>query len=141
MQDGRADAAAVRRMACAPGAPLLKATATRVYDSEEGQETVGWLNIYILPAYAGVRDRIGREQRSVSSMIEELYGIRTAEVRQHITPTIIGDDLARRLNSTPGTAGLKVERAYVSQEGEVFEYTASHHAGKYAEISMRLRRQ
>lgn len=141
IEDTAADERTALKMGCEVGEPLVKANALRVYDGDGEAERVGWLKVYILGAYGGVRDRIGSERRTVSSFIEEMYGIRAVEVKQTIAPIIVSDGLAQRLGAEAGRPGLQVERAYVSEAGEIFEYTVSYHAGKYAEISMQLRRR
>ena len=140
VEDITADEQIAQQMDCELGQPLMKFDAIRTYATDAGTEKVGWLHVYVLSTYDGVRERIGTEQRTVNSFIEELYGIQTKEIIQTIVPVMVDERLARRLDAEVGTAGLRIERAYVSQAGEIFEYVETYHAGKFAEISMRLRR-
>lgn len=71
-----------------------------------------WTDIFLHPAVADVMDSIGKVQSPVYGLIEERHKIAIHSISQAIEATNITGDIALVLKVRPGSAGLKITRAY-----------------------------
>lgn len=85
------------------------------------------IQIYINPAYCGVRKLIGTLKVPVHELIEKQYGITLVEVRQEIRATSIGATDAKQLNVKPGSAGLLITRQYLTANDHLIEIAVNLH--------------
>lgn len=85
------------------------------------------IQIYINPAYSGVRKLIGTLKVPVHELIEKQYGITLVEVRQEIRATSIGATDAKQLNVKPGSAGLLITRQYLTANDHLIEIAVNLH--------------
>lgn len=136
-----ADRALARQLHCAPGRKWLRVSSLRV-DHVAGSAPVGWTDVYIDPAYAGVVDMM-REAPEVlvSSLIESRYGRRIAEVRQEIQATLVPASLVAELDVKPRSPALRVTRRYFDPAGELVEVSITVHPADRFTLSTRLTRQ
>ncbi|KAF1018294.1 MAG: hypothetical protein GAK30_03753 [Paracidovorax wautersii] len=92
------------------------------------------------PAYAEIAQAV-REQPGtlVSSLIEQRYGRRIAEIRQEICACTLTDPaLLQALQLPAGTAALKIIRRYLDAAGHAFEVSVTLHPADRFSVSLRL---
>jgi DNA-binding GntR family transcriptional regulator len=99
------------------------------------------IQIYINPAYAGVRKLIGTLQVPVHELIEKQYGITLVEVRQEIRATLIGEADAKQLSVKPGSPGLLITRQYLAANDHLIEIAVNLHPADRFSYSSTLRLQ
>jgi DNA-binding GntR family transcriptional regulator len=68
--------------------------------------------IYVVPAYAAIRDEIEGEGVWVYGLVEKHYGERIAEVQQEVGTATISPRIARLLHAKPLEPALHVMRYY-----------------------------
>lgn len=102
---------------------------------------LGWTDLYIVPAYQGVRDQLGRSGQPVYALLEELYGERITEIRQEISAAEIPDGKAELLKVPAGSSALKIVRRYLGTRKRVIEVAVSLHPKERFTYSMRLERR
>jgi GntR family transcriptional regulator len=99
------------------------------------------IQIYINPAYAGIRKLIGTLKVPVHELIEKQYGITLVEVRQEIHATSIGRADAKLLSVKPGSAGLSITRQYFAANDHLIEIAVNLHPADRFSYSSTLRLQ
>jgi DNA-binding GntR family transcriptional regulator len=99
-----------------------------------------WVDLYVLPEFAGVLDLVGRRTQLVSEMIEQKYGERVATVRVDISAGSLNAELAAALQAEPGTPSLTVIRRYTSTSGRLMQVAISDHPTERYTFSLELRR-
>lgn len=140
MTEVTADASMAELIGCAEGERFLKVTGLRMPVDEPDGPPVCWTEIYILSAYAGIRDEIGHGNVVIANLIESRYGHRATEIRQDMTAVTLPREIAGLLGLRPGSPGLLVHRWYTGPDGKDFEITISMHPGHSFSYSMRLTR-
>lgn len=133
-----ANGALARLLDCAPGRRWLKFTGLR--RSEEGGAPICTTDLYVDPAYGRIARRLGRDRQAVHQLIEQLYGVRVAEVRQQIAAVRVAAEAAETLGTEPGAPALRIVRNYVGTTGKVFEASVSIHPADRFSYAMRIRR-
>ncbi len=123
------------------GQRLLRLEALRVPARDPAARPLAWTEIYIVEAYAGIRDFVGRHEGAIGHLIEEHYGETIQEIRQRIAAVAIPESLADSLTADSGGPALRVDRWYVGRAEHVFEYTVSVSPADRNPFTMRLRRQ
>jgi DNA-binding GntR family transcriptional regulator len=73
---------------------------------------ISYTEIYIVPAYAAIRDEIEGEGVWVYGLIEKHYGERIVEVQQEVGTAAISPRIARLLHAKPLEPALHVMRYY-----------------------------
>jgi len=95
---------------------------------------------YIHPEFASVARLLHRHTGPIFPLIEDLFGVRIAEVHQTIGAALIDTELAEKLAVEAGSAALELQRTYRLSNLQVAQVTISTHpAGRYRH-SMTLRR-
>lgn len=92
-----------------------------------------WSDVYVLPEYGSITQRLGGNGRPVYELIAETFG----ETVQRVEVTIYAGQLeerkARALGVEPGSASLIVCRRYEGAKGRIFEVSvAEHPAGNFS---------
>lgn len=87
-----------------------------------------WVNVFILPEYSGVADKITGTSTPVYRIISESYGEEVQKIQVDMYASILDERVAGFLNVEPGSASLKVCRRYHGNNGRVFEVSLSEHA-------------
>jgi GntR family transcriptional regulator len=91
-----------------------------------------WLDLYVLPEYAGVLPLIGKRAQPVYEMIHEIYGEQTVTVSVDIGVGAISEDMAGALGVAVGEPSLRVIRHYIGAARQPFQISVSEHpAGRY----------
>jgi DNA-binding GntR family transcriptional regulator len=123
-----------------PGQRLVRFEAIRVPTEDPSLPPLSWSELYIIDAYAGIRDEVGLREGAVGALIEQRYGARIMEIQQEINAMVVDEDMGLKLDVAPGTPALHIERWYCGDDGKVFEYAISiNPKGRYSH-SMRLSR-
>lgn len=136
-----ADRALAKVLGCAVGSKWLRTSSLRL-DGKGAATPIGWTDVYIDHAYADLGPDIRNTPGTlISSLIEERYGRRIAEIRQDIEATLVPKSLADRLQVDAGTPALKIVRHYLDPAGVPFEISVTlHPAGRFT-FGLRLRRE
>ncbi len=105
-----ADAQLAALLHCAPGQRWLRFETCRY---PIGAATpISYTEIYVLPAYGGIRDKLQGASVWVYGLIEKHYGERIVEVRQEVGAVETPARVAKLLRARPRAPGLHVLRYY-----------------------------
>jgi DNA-binding GntR family transcriptional regulator len=134
----RAAGADLAALGCRRGQPWFKLTGIR---KRPGIATpVCLITVYLHESLGRVARKIPRLAGVIYPRIEKELGIRIAWIRQRIEAVALNPDSARKLDSKPGSCGLRVRRYYYDGNERLLEMSDSlHAAGRFA-YEMRLRR-
>jgi len=121
----RADAALARRLECRRGAPWRRVTALRRVTAD--RVLIGWSDIYLPEAYAGVVGAMGRRAGRVYELIESRFGARVARVEVQVTADLFDARRASALGVPVNSAALCVTRRYRDASGQVLLLSQTHH--------------
>lgn len=86
-----------------------------------------WSEIYVRRKYAGVFDHVGKDNRPVYRIMQELYGLDIARVEVELGAVAMRDPEAGYLAVPENTPAVRVLRRYYDRAGEVFETSVSLH--------------
>jgi GntR family transcriptional regulator len=95
---------------------------------------------YIHHDFAAVGRLLHRHTGPIFPLIEDLFGVKVAEVHQTIAATLIGAELARPLSVELNSPGLEVQRTYQLSNRQVAQVTVSTHPAARYRHSTTLRR-
>lgn len=119
------DAALARRLECRRGAPWRRVTALRRLTADRA--LIGWSDIYLPEAYAGVVGAMGRRAGRVYELIESRFGARVARVEVQVTADLFDAQRARALGVPVNSASLCVTRRYRDATGQVLLLSQTQH--------------
>lgn len=88
---------------------------------------ISWLDLYLLPEYAGVVPLIGKRDQSVYEMIREKYGEVTTAVTMDLMGSRLSEELAAQLHAETGDPSLRIVRRYLGTGQRVFQISVSEH--------------
>jgi GntR family transcriptional regulator len=123
-----------------PGQKLIRFEALRVPGTNADAPPLAWTELFVIDTYAGIRDDIGVRDGAVGWQIEQRYGVRIMEIQQEINAVTVGKTLAPRVRAPADSPALRVERWYIGDDGQVFEYAVSVNPKNRYSFSMRLTR-
>ncbi len=123
-----------------PGQKLIRFEALRVPSNDTAAPPLAWTELYIIDAYGGIREDVGVREGAVGWQIEQRYGVRIMEIQQEINAVTVGAALAPRVRVPAECPALRVERWYIGDDGQVFEYAVSVNPENRYSFSMRLTR-
>lgn len=125
-------------MGCAADSRWLRFEGLRVGRGDG--VAVCWTEIYLADAFSALRERVGREITPVHVMIEEA-GRTIRRVEQELRAVNIPAGVAARLGVVPDSAGLRITRRYLGEDGEPLEVTFSIHPAERMHYRITLRRE
>ncbi|NNL99778.1 MAG: UTRA domain-containing protein, partial [Gammaproteobacteria bacterium] len=96
-------------------------------------------DVYVLPAYAGVGELIGRDGKPVYSLIEQRYGEQVRDVQVEIGARAVDAQLAEALGVEPGSPALAIKRRYIGANG-LFEVSVTTHPADRFTYALTLQR-
>jgi GntR family transcriptional regulator len=134
-----ADKALARRLGCPPGQRWLRVEGFRYLAGQA--EPMCWTEVFILADYAGVGLRIGRSAGPIYSWIEEMYGVRIAEVEQAIRGEPMPAPIRARLGAPAGCTAIGVRRAYRLTNRRLVEVAFNLHRSDRFTYSVTLQRK
>jgi len=89
--------------------------------------------IYINPAYSGIKKLVGTLKLPVHMLIEKHYGERIVEVRQEISAVLVAAAEAKLLKVATGSPGLIITRTYLGANDQILEMAVNlHPASRYS---------
>jgi DNA-binding GntR family transcriptional regulator len=109
-----ADEATAQRMRCPAGQAWLRLLALR-YAADDA-DPMAHLWVYLRPEFAGIIPQLESSSRPHFTLIEQVYGIKLAEMEQEISSVSIDDDIADRLRIARGGHGLQIVRRFRDEQ-------------------------
>ncbi len=95
---------------------------------------------YISRDFAAVGRLLQRHTGPIFPLIEDLFGVSIAELRQEIAAVLLSPELADHLGAAPGTAALQMRRTYTTSDGNVAQVTINTHLSPDFRYAMTMRR-
>ena len=130
-EDIKLDRALAGELACASGSAWTRIAGLRTM-ADSGLP-ICWSDVYVLPEYSSIVQRLGSNSRPAYEVIAETFGETVQRVQVTIYAGQIGESRAISLGVEAGTASLKVCRRYEGAQGRVFEVSVSEHpAGNFS---------
>jgi GntR family transcriptional regulator len=134
------NAALARTLGCVENTVWLRISSLRMEDGPDGQP-MGWTDIYADPAHEGLDDHVrAAPDTLVSTVIEQRYGRRVAEIVQEVRAIALSAPMAKRLRMESGSAALQIVRRYMDAKGAAFLHSLSVHPAERFFVTTRLRR-
>jgi GntR family transcriptional regulator len=135
-----ADASLAAELGCEEGTRWFRISSLRL-DGRPGGAPIGWTDVYIDPTYADLGDVVrASPDVLITTLIEQRYGRRSAEIRQDVDAIALPAVRAAALQAKPEAPALRIVRQYLDEKGKVFEISSTiHPAGRFT-VSQRLRR-
>jgi GntR family transcriptional regulator len=99
-----------------------------------------WTEVYILSEFSGVGVLIGRQTGTIYSFIEEMYGVRIAEVQQSLYAGEMPLAAAVELQAEPESLSMVVRRIYRLEDGVCPLVAINHHVPTRLKLDWTLRR-
>lgn len=93
---------------------------------------------YLHPDLSDVADRIDPEGETIFKQVEQLSGIRIAQVTQDIQAVAATADVAAALKVPRRSPCLRILRCYLDDAGRAVEISASHHPGDRFAYNMHI---
>jgi GntR family transcriptional regulator len=137
-----ADAVLAREIGCAAGSRWLRLDMLRLGVDEDVQRPIGVSRVYVAAAYADIPKLLKKSPRAlISTLIENHYGRRIAEVEQTVQAIAMPEELEAALLAPAGSPALKIVRRYLDQANDLVEATVTVHPGDRLVSKSRLKRQ
>jgi GntR family transcriptional regulator len=95
---------------------------------------------YINRSFAAVGRLLQRHTGPIFPLIEDLFGVSIAELRQEIAAVLLSSEMADGLGVEPGTAALQMRRTYKTSDNEVAQVTINTHLSSSFRYAMTMRR-
>jgi DNA-binding GntR family transcriptional regulator len=110
---------------CRTGERWFQVQAVRHLRSDK--TPICWLDLYLVPEYAGVLPLIGKRDQPVYEMILEKYGEQTTSVSVDLGVSRIAAAMAEPLRAKAGEPSLRVIRRYGGADKRTFQISVSEH--------------
>lgn len=133
-----ADAALAEQLHCAQGQTFIVAEGLR---TRVKAPALCHATLYFPMVYAQVLEHIDGHQGSVMLLLERLFGVRLAEMRQTIEATNLGIAMARVLDARPREAALVTRRWQLDENGRLCMMGVSLYPHERYSYALRMRRQ
>jgi GntR family transcriptional regulator len=134
----RCNAALAGLIGCETGKEWLRVDSIRTEPGDA--QPICRTTLYLTLELTGIEANVARHSGPVSAMIEEVYGIRIAQIEQSIEAISLDAPNARRLRSEPGAPALKATRRYYDHSGRLIELAVALHPGNRFIYTTRLQR-
>src|SRR5579863_8869916 len=121
----RADRALAKVLKCRTGERWFRVRAVRRLKGK--RVPICWLDLYLLPKYAGVLPLIGKSDQPVYEMIREKYGEQTSAVCVDLAASCIAEHMATALDAKAGDSALRIVRRYQGADRRIFQVSVSQH--------------
>jgi DNA-binding GntR family transcriptional regulator len=136
-----ADAVLATEIGCAAGSRWVRMDMLRL-GAEEDAKPIGMTRVYVVGAYSEIPKLLRRSPRAlISTLIENHYGRRIAEVEQTVQAVSLPAQLEVVLDAPAGSPALKIVRRYLDHTNELVEATVTLHPGDRLVSKSRLKRQ
>ena len=132
-----ADHGQASMLRCKPGQRWLMFETRRFRLGED--VPISYTEIYVLPAYEGIRKHLANRSVWVYGLIEKYYGDRILEVDQEIGAISVPRRTAKLLSAKPGSPGLQVLRYYVGAGERLLSMSLNIYPAERFKFSTRWR--
>ena len=137
-----ADAALAAEIGCAAGSRWVRIDMIRLGAEANAKHPIGITRVYVDSAYAEIPKLLRKSPRAlISTLIENHYGRRIAEVEQTVQAVAVPEELAETLAALSGSPALKVVRRYLDRANDMVEATVTLHPGDRLVSRSRLSRR
>jgi DNA-binding GntR family transcriptional regulator len=126
-------------LGCAPGTPWFRIDA--VSRSQGETAPLSSAELYVMPAYGGILDRVTQSRTRISDAILELYDEVIERVQVEVFAGPMPASFARRLKKRAGSPCLTVIRRYTGRAEAMFEVSVTVYPAEQHVYLMELRRQ
>lgn len=135
-----ADEDLAEELGCEEGTRWFRISSLRL-DGKPGGAPIGWTDVYIDPLYADLGEVVrASPDVLITTLIEQRYGRRSAEIRQDVDAVALPAVRAAVLQAKVDAPALRVVRHYIDEKGKIFEISSTiHPAGRFT-VSQRMRR-
>ena len=131
-----------REIGCTAGSRWVRLDMLRLGVDEDVQRPIGVSRVYVAAAYADIPKLLKKSPRAlISTLIENHYGRRIAEVEQTVQAIAMPPELEAALLAPAGSPALKIVRRYLDQANDLVEATVTVHPGDRLVSKSRLKRQ
>ncbi|WP_248796456.1 GntR family transcriptional regulator [Pseudomonas sp. MWU13-2105] len=100
---------------------------------------MSYVLIYVHPMYAQAQVTPSVSNTPIFQRIEQLFNIKVHEIQQDVTATILDDDIAELLKTTPGEAALKITRSFYDINQALVQVSVSYYPSSRYSQSARFR--
>jgi DNA-binding GntR family transcriptional regulator len=135
-----ADLALAKELGCPGGSRWLRISSLRMDSASKGNP-IGWTDVYVDPSYGELVELVRDSPETlISSLIEQRYGRRIAQIRQDVRAVSMPKALAAELKAEADSPALKIIRRYLDTSDHAFEISVTVHPADRFTFSMCLRR-
>lgn len=120
-----ADKALARDLHCAVGEEWVQISGLRTLGGD--RLPICWADVYVIPEYASIAQRLGGSSRPVYEMIAHAFNETIEKITVRVTAGAISEQKAGVLGVEAGSPSLSVWRFYQGSGGRVFEVSISEH--------------
>ena len=120
-----ADKPLARELGCQVGDEWVQIAGLRTL-GEEGVP-ICLADVYVIPEYGSIAQRLGTSSRPVYEMIAETFKESIENITIRLTAGVLSDRKAAVLGVEPGSPSLSVSRFYEGRGGRIFEVSISEH--------------
>jgi len=114
-----------RDLNCAVGQEWVRISGLRTLEGD--RLPICWADVYVIPEYGSIAQRLGGSSRPVYEMIAESFKESIEKISVRVTAGEISEQKASALGVEPGSPSLSVSRFYQGNGGRVFEVSISEH--------------
>ena len=121
----KADKPLAKELGCQVGDEWVQISGLRTL-GEEGMP-ICLADVYVIPEYGSIAQRLGASSRPVYEMIAETFKESIENITIRLTAGVLSDRKAAVLGVEPGSPSLSVSRFYEGRGGRIFEVSISEH--------------
>ena len=121
----KADKTLASELGCQLGEEWVQISGLRTLGSDG--MPICWVNVYVVPEYGSIAQRLSGSSRPVYEMIAETFKESIENITVRLTAGILLGQKAETLGVEEGTPSLSVSRFYQGRGGRVFEVSISEH--------------
>lgn len=120
-----ADKTLARDLNCPVGEEWVQISGLRML-GDDGLP-ICWADVYVIPEYGSIAQRLGGSSRPVYEMIAEVFKESIQRITVKVTAGTLSEQKARVLGVDAGEPSLSVWRYYQGEGGRLFEVSISEH--------------
>lgn len=125
-EDVVADDSLAGILRCKPGQQFLRLEGVvRPARPRTSKHPFYWVEIYVPPAYAGIRNHVAQHDGLIASLIEQYYEEPIVDIKQEVTATLTGAKIGKVLSVSKNTPALRFQRWYYGNNSSLMQITIS----------------
>jgi len=133
-----ADADLALRLSCPVGLRWLRIEGFRY--ANQDPVPLCWTEVYIFSEYSGAAVKVGREQGTVYSFIESMYGVRIERVEQTLEAAPIPNQAYKLMNFDGLNLAILIRRVYRLNDGSIPIIALNYHSPARLRLNWTLKR-